>query len=147
MASNSHNEQLKILLNNKQDLKAEAKRLKKIEKARQLVINLDYGTAWFKYQTVKKLYMYLEIDFVRDKLISLYKATDNQDLKDLIRSLHDGDFDAEDIISEYESRLEYEQEAEEAAEFAEMNDYEDESESSGDANLDFRFLRSSNKAI
>ena len=55
---NAHDEQLRLLINNKQDLKEEEKRLRKIDKARRLVIDLDYGNNWFKYQTVKN-YIYI----------------------------------------------------------------------------------------
>jgi hypothetical protein len=120
---NAHNEQLRLLINNKQDLKEEEKRLKRIEKARRLVIDLDYGNNWFKYQTVKKLYLYLDLDFVKNKLVKLYRYSDDKKLKALITSMHDGNFDAEEILEEYRRQEEYETLTEETSMIGELTNY------------------------
>jgi hypothetical protein len=120
---NAHDEQLRLLINNKQDLKEEEKRLKRIEKARRLVIDLDYGNNWFKYQTVKKLYLYLDLDFVKNKLVKLYRYSDDQKLKALIASMHDGNFDAEEILEEHRRQEEYETLTEEALMIGELTNY------------------------
>jgi hypothetical protein len=120
---NAHNEQLRLLINNKQDLKEEEKRLKRIEKARRLVIDLDYGNNWFKYQTVKKLYLYLDLDFVKNKLMKLYRYSDDKKLKALITSMHDGNFDAEEVLEEYRRQEEYETLTEETSMIGELTNY------------------------
>lgn len=120
---NAHDEQLRLLINNKQDLKEEEKRLKRIEKARRLVIDLDYGNNWFKYQTVRKLYLYLDLDFVKNKLVKLYRYSDDKKLKALITSMHDGNFDAEEILEEYRRQEEYETLTEEASMIGELTNY------------------------
>lgn len=120
---NAHDEQLRLLINNKQDLKEEEKRLKRIEKARRLVIDLDYGNNWFKYQTVRKLYLYLDLDFVKNKLVKLYRYSDDKKLKALIASMHDGNFDAEEILEEYRRQEEYETLTEEASMIGELTNY------------------------
>lgn len=120
---NAHDEQLRLLINNKQDLKEEEKRLRKIDKARRLVIDLDYGNNWFKYQTVKKLYLYLDLDFVKNKLVKLYRYSDDQKLKALITSMHDGNFDAEEILEEHRRQEEYETLTEEALMIGELTNY------------------------
>jgi hypothetical protein len=120
---NAHNEQLRLLINNKQDLKEEEKRLKRIEKARRLVIDLDYGNNWFKYQTVKKLYLYLDLDFVKNKLVKLYRYSDDKKLKALITSMHDGNFDAEEVLEEYRRQEEYETLTEETSMIGELTNY------------------------
>lgn len=120
---NAHDEQLRLLINNKQDLKEEEKRLRKIDKARRLVIDLDYGNNWFKYQTVKKLYLYLDLDFVKNKLVKLYRYSDDQKLKALIASMHDGNFDAEEILEEHRRQEEYETLTEEALMIGELTNY------------------------
>jgi hypothetical protein len=116
---NAHDEQLRLLINNKQDLKEEEKRLKRIEKARRLVIDLDYGNNWFKYQTVRKL----DLDFVKNKLVKLYRYSDDKKLKALITSMHDGNFDAEEILEEYRRQEEYETLTEEASMIGELTNY------------------------
>jgi hypothetical protein len=120
---NAHDEQLRLLINNKQDLKEEEKRLRKIDKARRLVIDLDYGNNWFKYQTVKKLYLYLDLDFVKNKLVKLYRYSDDQKLKTLITSMHDGNFDAEEILEEHRRQEEYETLTQEALMIGELTNY------------------------
>ncbi|NBV98575.1 MAG: hypothetical protein EBR67_03570 [Proteobacteria bacterium] len=121
--NNAHEQQLRLLINNKQDLKEEEKRLRNIDKARRLVIDLDYGNNWFKYQTVKKLYLYLDLDFVKNKLMKLYRYSDDKKLKTLITSMHDGNFDAEEILEEHRRQEEYETLTEEALMIGELTNY------------------------
>lgn len=120
---NAHEQQLRLLINNKQDIREEEKRLRRIDNARRLVIDLDYGNNWFKYQTVKKLYLYLDLDFVKNKLMKLYRYSDDQKLKALITSMHDGNFDAEEVLEEHRRQEEYDTATEEALMIGELTNY------------------------
>jgi hypothetical protein len=53
---------------------------------------------------LKRLYFYLDLDFVKKALIEIYRTADSAALKEAIIELHDGTFDINDYLSYLERR-------------------------------------------
>ena len=60
---------------------------------------------------------------MKNKLVKLYRYSDDQKLKALITSMHDGNFDAEEILEEHRRQEEYETLTEEALMIGELTNY------------------------
>jgi len=108
---NIKNEQLKLLLRNKTDLVAAEKSITRRDNAHYLVKELSKPhSIRFLVKTIERMTLYLDLDFVKEALMKFYFKTDNQTLKELIMSIHDGNFDDSSLLEE----IEYQEELEKA---------------------------------
>ncbi len=112
------------------DLKAIEKQQKHEENAWYIINSINKTKSnWLKGELVKNLYFYLDLSFVKDELIKIYKATDSKELKGIIKGLHDQTLDLSNLIEEAEENTRLFKENEEARkEFEEeihTEDFED----------------------
>ena len=47
---------------------------------------------------LRNLYFYLDLDFVKEELIDIYRHTADKELKTVIKKLHDGSLDVDDLV-------------------------------------------------
>jgi hypothetical protein len=97
------NEQLKILLRNKVNVVDAEKDIDRKDNARALVSELlKPHSLRFLIKTCEAMSLYLDFDFVKKALMDFYFKTENIQLKELIKSIHDGTFDDTELREEVE---------------------------------------------
>lgn len=55
---------------------------------------------WFICEMIRSLYFYLDFDFVKEELKQIYVKTTSDQVKTIIRELHDGTLDVSDLIEQ-----------------------------------------------
>jgi hypothetical protein len=119
------------------NLQEEEYNQQRAKSAYYLLSTLSKGSIWTRKESVRKLFFYLDLPFVKPELIKIYKSSSTPDaIKETIKSLHDGNLDVQDLIYEMEREAELdkimeearqevlremEQEAEAKAEYEEVN--------------------------
>ncbi len=91
---------------------------------------------------LKKLCFYLDLEFVKEALIEIYRTTKSDLIRETITELHDGTLDIEDYLLTLEQRDELNAYAQELD-----REYENELDSSENEALDSVFLKARLKKI
>jgi hypothetical protein len=55
---------------------------------------------WFICEMLRSLYFYLDFDFVKEELKQIYVRTASDQVKTIIRGLHDGTLNVDDLIEQ-----------------------------------------------
>lgn len=66
--------------------------------AKLLLGNLSKGSDWFRIDSLKSLSQYLDISFVKPKLLEIYKNNDSERLKQAIKDLYENKLDISDVL-------------------------------------------------
>lgn len=91
------------MLKNKIDVVEAEKSIKRKNKAQALIADLKKKRSdWYYRKTIEALYPFLDLEFVRKALIEFYFKTENEKLKEMVKSFHDGNFDDEELREELE---------------------------------------------
>jgi hypothetical protein len=77
--------------------------------AAYFVKRLQGANKWLLKRNIRRLCFHLDFDFVRSALMTLYKTTKYDDVKQLIKDIHDGTHDYSDLIEEMRDEQEYNQ--------------------------------------
>lgn len=91
----------------KDTLEKEQKLDQRRKAAQYYVSRLAGRDKWLLTRNVRRLSFHLDFDFVRKALITLYKTTSHDDIKALIKEIHDGTHDFSDLIEEMKEDAEY----------------------------------------
>ena len=79
----------------------------KLRAAHYFVKRLQGKDKWLLKRNVRRLYFHIDLDFVRKALIDLYKRTEHDDIKRIIKEIHDGSHDVSDLLEEMEEQKAY----------------------------------------
>lgn len=91
----------RALLINRKNIEEETKMDKKADAAWYLLSHTRKGSLWFRSDTIRMLYFYLDLQFVRQELIKLYRDSHKEpEIQDLIKSMYDGTVDVDDLLEE-----------------------------------------------
>ncbi|MCE2929572.1 MAG: hypothetical protein LW817_08085 [Candidatus Caenarcaniphilales bacterium] len=101
-----------FLASKNQDLDNFDKKSKREENAWYLIESIKRSKSnWIKSEFVKNLSLYLDLDFVKQELIVIYKSTNSIELRQTIKALHDGTLDLSEFMKELEENTRLFQEA------------------------------------
>jgi hypothetical protein len=115
-----------FLASKNQDLDNFDKKSKREENAWYLIESIKRSKSnWVKSEFVKNLSLYLDLDFVKQELIVIYKSTNSIELRQTIKALHDGTLDLTEFMIELEENTRLLEESRQYREETEqyINDY------------------------
>ncbi len=101
-----------LLLKAQKDIKAEELQSQREAHAKSLLDGIFTSSTWLQKRKLNYLSIFLDINFVRKTLIELYKQSGSSEIKQIIRSLHDGRYDNSELLSEIENIKNFESQPE-----------------------------------
>jgi hypothetical protein len=91
----------------KSQLEKEEQLDKRRKAANYYVSRLQGRDKWLLKRNLRRLSFHLDFDFVRKAFIDIYKLTKHDDIKELIKEIHDGTHDLTDLIEEMQDEADY----------------------------------------
>lgn len=98
------------------DLKEHENQRKRQDTAQRLISGTKKAPVWLQVDNIRYLYFYLDFEFVRNELISIYRTSQDLNVKKTIKALYEGTLDVTDLIERQEELQEITEEIEKARE-------------------------------
>jgi hypothetical protein len=106
----ANTEQLKIKLNQQEDLESEKKNQARLKAVDFLFSNLKCGGEWLKIEGIKLLFFYRDLDIVNERLKEFFKDSESLVIKKALEEFFSGTLNVDDIIAQRKRQMEIKEE-------------------------------------
>ena len=81
----------------------------RLSEASYYVKRLNSKSKWSLKQNIKRLYFYLDFDFVKQALMNLHRITEHQEIRKTIEDAHNNSIDVSEVLKDHKQQTEYEE--------------------------------------